>query len=491
MGRAACSIIAVMAVSWPLSPRHGAAAAPAGGPGRYYLALGDSVAYGKQPNDNFTQGYADQFFSYLKPLGARYLINMACPGQKSSTFINGRCKYQAELKYPYTGSQLQAALAFIQAHPRQVSPVTIDLGINDMAYVQNFKVCTLLTPHDYATRLGVYAANMGSIFARLHAALRGGALLAITNYPAHVNQCPTNAPVVAAFNHALSVQAGRYGVRVAPVFDAFGGAAVPNTALCAYTWICAPPQDFHPTTRGYAVIAQALEGVAGYGAMPVTVTTEAASARPPAPVGPTSGMDNGVIVRSAATASYTGTASYTFTAGASGPTTVGQCPHSLMLNNELAVYDSARRLLAQMATTPAMKDGSECNWVGISATAGRTYTVVVSARTRSGHFVYSSAWSINHAPVTWQMESTTHVTRRYDYNFVNLSPDTMRATVCGLTHATFTLSFKSGKDVVLASTARPARCQSLAYTPPNRDNYRLQVLAVRGSGAWSGTITTY
>src|SRR5215472_9133850 len=61
------------------------------GPKKYYLALGDSLAFGYQPNFDFSHGYADYFFSNLKTHGTTTLANMGCPGETSSTFINGKC----------------------------------------------------------------------------------------------------------------------------------------------------------------------------------------------------------------------------------------------------------------------------------------------------------------------------------------------------------------------------------------------------------------
>lgn len=456
------------------------------GPKLYYVALGDSIAYGKQPIPDYTKGYADQFFSYLQPRGTRYLIDMACPGQKSGDFIGGSCKYAPFLKYRYSGSQLQAALAFIRAHPGQVSPVTLDLGINDMSYAQNFKECSLLAPQAFAQRVAIYGSNMATIFAQLTAALHGtGDLLVMTNYASQANQCPTNTSVVQAFNHVLSDAARRYGVRVARAFDVMGGASVPNAALCLYTWVCSPYQDFHPTARGYALIAAAFESAAAYGPVPPLHNGTGIPAGPSKPVGPTMGTHVGTINQTI------GTASYTFKAGASGPATVGACPDSAMLSNGLAVYDGQRRLLAQSTVSLSVNHGSLCNWVGISVTAGLSYTVVISSRIGGGDFDFTSAWSINHSPVVWHLTSSTHISRRITVDFVILSPGTIHASICGQSHTRFSLSFRTGKDEVLASTAQSARCQSLSYTPPNRDNYRLKVLAVSGSGAWAGTITTY
>ncbi len=46
------------------------------GPKKYYLALGDSLAFGYQPNFDFSHGYVDDFFSNLKTHGTTTLANM-------------------------------------------------------------------------------------------------------------------------------------------------------------------------------------------------------------------------------------------------------------------------------------------------------------------------------------------------------------------------------------------------------------------------------
>jgi lysophospholipase L1-like esterase len=66
-------------------------------------------------------------------------INLGCPGESTITFINGGCSYTNmgfSLHNSYSGSQLSAALAFLQEHPGQVSPITINLGVNDLSPLQ-------------------------------------------------------------------------------------------------------------------------------------------------------------------------------------------------------------------------------------------------------------------------------------------------------------------------------------------------------------------
>src|SRR5437868_8708248 len=79
------------------------------GPKAYYLALGDSLAFGYQPNLDWNHGYVDDFFTDLQSHGTTSLINMGCPGETSSTFMNGGCPGALLHKYLYVSSQLAAS----------------------------------------------------------------------------------------------------------------------------------------------------------------------------------------------------------------------------------------------------------------------------------------------------------------------------------------------------------------------------------------------
>lgn len=73
------------------------------------------------------------------------MVNLACPGETSVTFLNGKCPFPLLRKYPYVGSQLNAALNFLRAHPGQVSPVTLDIGANDVLPYLNSQTCAIDT----------------------------------------------------------------------------------------------------------------------------------------------------------------------------------------------------------------------------------------------------------------------------------------------------------------------------------------------------------
>jgi lysophospholipase L1-like esterase len=256
---AAALLLALLPVAHP------ATATTSVGPRTFYLALGDSLAWGYQPNWNIVQGYAEDLYVHLLPRGTFVEVNMACSGETTTTFIAGGCPFALFKKYPYAGPQLAAALAFIRHHPGRVSPVTIDIGANDVLPLVNPSTCAVPAPAVFTQTLATFDANFSSILAQLRTALQGsGDLVTMNYYFPYQNQCPNLLPDVQLFNQHLAIDAQQNGVPVVDVFSAFGGAAVPNTNLCAYTWICSTYHDIHATKRGYAALATAFEATLGY-----------------------------------------------------------------------------------------------------------------------------------------------------------------------------------------------------------------------------------
>src|SRR5262245_26919836 len=113
-------------------------------PKAYYLALGDSVAYGYQlpkflaglPPSGFNTGYVDVFAARLRLIRPEItVVNYGCPGETSSSFIGGPCIWSAlglALHDDFENSQLDGAEAFLRAHPGQVSPITLTLWGGDV-----------------------------------------------------------------------------------------------------------------------------------------------------------------------------------------------------------------------------------------------------------------------------------------------------------------------------------------------------------------------
>ena len=148
-------------------------------PQSYYLALGDSIAYGFQPPkasaglppSAFDTGYVDLFAARLRALapGIR-VVDYACPGESTKTFSTGPCPGRSDVKGlhdAFKGAQLDAALAFLRAHRGQVSPITLTLWGNDLGEIVDACKGTLACVQSRTPR--AIASGLSSILRRLRA----------------------------------------------------------------------------------------------------------------------------------------------------------------------------------------------------------------------------------------------------------------------------------------------------------------------------------
>ena len=248
-------------------------------PATYYLALGDSLAQGVQPNASGVSvmtrdGYPDRVYAVLhasRP-GLK-LVKRGCPGETTTSMINGGvCRYRG-------GSQLAAAVAFLQAHRGRVLLVTLDIGANDPEHCggqPGFGQLATCAVKDIPAAVD----HLGTIMARLKAAAGPGVRIVGMNYylPALAEWRSglsgrlvawTAEKLAATYNAMLGRVYAKSGVRVANVFGAFetadftrpAGTRVPRNVarLCQWTWECAAPPrgpNQHANPAGYQVIAR-------------------------------------------------------------------------------------------------------------------------------------------------------------------------------------------------------------------------------------------
>jgi lysophospholipase L1-like esterase len=246
------------------------------GPQISYLALGDSLAFGYSeakfdelyPEENpadYDTGYVDDFAHVLK-LGDPNLqvINDGCPGETTESFINGPCAYQLEfpLHHPYVGgptsSQLSDALAYLNAHPGTVNPITIDIGANDALGVieTTCKREAACVVKEAPALFAHIAANLGLILADLRGAAPHATIVVLGLYNPFGEKLAGGDTLTADLNEVMSEVAGGVGARFAdplPVFNPPG--ALEEPTICLLTNMCTPLEDIHPTNLGYAVLA--------------------------------------------------------------------------------------------------------------------------------------------------------------------------------------------------------------------------------------------
>jgi lysophospholipase L1-like esterase len=276
---------AIVGALLAMSLVHGAApVAHAGGEAASYLALGDSLSVGYQPGRGETsKGYVDVLFrTFEQRIPGLSLENVGCAGETTRSLITGRrslCGYPA-------GSQLDEAVAFLQAHPGQVAFITIDVGANDLV-----ETCLRQTwRFDRLCAAGLFPilqARLTRVVEALQAAGPGVPIVAMTYHdpflglwglvPGGRVLARANQRVWEGFNAALETAYEGAGVTVADVAATFriddfadtivvpGRGPLPaNVALtCLWTWFCTPRfgGDPHPNATGYRMIARTFEPV--------------------------------------------------------------------------------------------------------------------------------------------------------------------------------------------------------------------------------------
>jgi lysophospholipase L1-like esterase len=263
--------IASFAVSFAVAPvaraapKH-AALATLVGVKKYYMAVGDSLAFGYQPDLNWADGYSTDFSDQMKSSrGLSTYDNLACAGETTVTMLNGGCPYWYARKYFYTRSQISAALGYLGKHAGQVSPVTLDVGANDLGNCYTNKVINTTCANAALATIGT---NLPKIVSQLKNKLNGtGDLLMMNYYDPYQNESPTTLPYVQRLNSIIANVGAAYGVRVVDVYTIFHTGSYPNggnSNVCNWTWMCSVFNDIHANSAGYSQIAAGFESVSGY-----------------------------------------------------------------------------------------------------------------------------------------------------------------------------------------------------------------------------------
>jgi lysophospholipase L1-like esterase len=246
----------------------------------YYVALGDSLAAGAQPNAAgqtlpTNQGYANDLLAGQKSkLKGLKLKDLGCVGETTTSMLSGGTFC------PYAGTQLADAVAFIKTH--KIAFVTLDIGANDVDRCASLPA-TQLVPCVEAG-LATINQNVPKIVQKLRqAAGRKVTIVGMTYYDPFLADwvsAPPNQPVAmqsvalsTALNGDLSKAFTGQKLKIADVATAFhtdtpftttttlaGHGAVPLAVaqICTFTWMCAPAPrgpNIHANTQGYRKIA--------------------------------------------------------------------------------------------------------------------------------------------------------------------------------------------------------------------------------------------
>jgi lysophospholipase L1-like esterase len=249
-------------------------------PQSYYLALGDSITYGFQPTkakpgarpSAFDTGYVDGFAARLRKLSPKIqVVNYGCPGESTVTFTSGRCPAFADrikLHDAFRGPQLAAALTFLRAHPRQVSPITLTLWGNDWfpLLLDKCKGDLVCVRKRGPSAIASFGSRFTSIVQRLRAAAPTAEIIVTGAWNPDPSQLGQLQPIYRSLDASIARAASASRARVAkalPVFNPAGGVRAQKTRLCAFTFICSKG-DPHPTDAGYRALADAFMTASGY-----------------------------------------------------------------------------------------------------------------------------------------------------------------------------------------------------------------------------------
>jgi lysophospholipase L1-like esterase len=251
-------------------------------PKQYYLALGDSHAYGFQgwkfaaglPPAAFNTGYVDVFAARLRAIRPDIaIVNYGCPGESSGSFIAGPCPFSAlglPLHDDFEGSQLAAATAFLGAHPGRVSPITLQLFGNDM--LDLIRACAGdfgCIQREAPAAIAQLARNLTAILDRLRQAAPDAEIIVLGGWNGRIDFLAETDPLFDAANAAIASAAtaarGRYADLI-PVFNPPDEDAR-RSAICTLTLYCADG-DGHASDAGYQAIAAAVLAASGYARLP-------------------------------------------------------------------------------------------------------------------------------------------------------------------------------------------------------------------------------
>ena len=238
-------------------------------PQSYYLALGDSMAYGFQPTkatpgarpSDFKTGYVDLFAARLRKLSPKIdVVNYGCPGESTVTFTRGGWRCDGfKLHDTFRRPQLKAAASFLRAHPGQVSPITLTLWGADLAPLS-------AKGKQARSAIASFATRFESILQQLRAAAPTAEIIVTGAWNPEADRLPQVEPLYRSVDAAIARAAKASRARVANMFTALNGhgnANAQQARLCRLTFYCSK-SDPHPTDAGYRAMADAFMTASGY-----------------------------------------------------------------------------------------------------------------------------------------------------------------------------------------------------------------------------------
>jgi lysophospholipase L1-like esterase len=242
-----------------------------------YLALGDSIAFGFDPNK--LGSTADKFTGYPELLSqsglkqAKTLVNISCPGETTGSFLSlgapvppDNCpnyKLFLDLHTDYANGLQADEMKFVLQIARNLELVTIDIGANDLIILQtrclNNPVCIAT---GLQATLTTYARNLATILRTIRGAGYTGPIVLLTLYSPNYTD-PVQTGAIAALNTVAAGVAIPFRTAIADGFGAFLAASLPAGGNTCAAGLLIVKQldgtcDVHPTPKGAALLANAV-----------------------------------------------------------------------------------------------------------------------------------------------------------------------------------------------------------------------------------------
>jgi lysophospholipase L1-like esterase len=248
-------------------------------PKAYYLALGDSVAYGFQVSkfvaglqpSEFDTGYVDVVATRLRAIRPDLrVVNYGCPGETTTSFLAGPCLYTTlgeALHDSFEGSQLSAAVTFLRAHRGQVSPITLTLWGGDIReFIASCGGDFSCIQANAPAEIERIASRLSTILGELRTAAPDAEVIITGPWNTNVGFFPETDPLFQALNAAMARATADNSARFAdafPVFNPQGNLGAETPAICTLTLLCSAG-DSHPSDAGYRAIADIVFETSGY-----------------------------------------------------------------------------------------------------------------------------------------------------------------------------------------------------------------------------------
>jgi hypothetical protein len=141
------------------------------------------------------------------------VVNLGCPGETSDTMINGGCLWTTDvgptLRVDYSGSQLDAAVAFLRAHRGKVSPITLSIGTADLLFADDCNLDPACIASNHV--LAHFHKNLNRILTTLQGAAPDAEIIVLQPYDAFAEDLPSNIQVWEQLNRIIGQVAAEEG----------------------------------------------------------------------------------------------------------------------------------------------------------------------------------------------------------------------------------------------------------------------------------------